>query len=287
MSLTTDQLERPDLVRAPAPGIYHDVPFHEYLGWDVPDQTRLKRCASSPAHYDAAQFKTPTDDMTLGSALHVAFLEPELMVEKVAKWTGARRAGKEWEAFLADNDGRYILTAGLHEKLVGMVRSLRRHPFVREWQRRIEAVEVSAVGAAWGFPMKGRVDAQTPDPIVDLKKVRSGDARGFTNAVMGFGYHIQAAVYRQLFDRERMVLLTVEDAPPFDVVPYELSPAFVRLGEREAQRLIARVRECEATGVWPGRSDFPIQLDPPEWAMSGMEVTIGGEAVFDDGEHPF
>lgn len=272
---------------AVANGIYHDVPFADYLAWDVPDQTRLKRCAASPAHYDATVVKKATDDMTLGSALHVAFLEPELMVEKVAKWEGDRRAGKEWEAFRDANSGRYILTAGLHDKLVGMVRSLRRHPFVREWQRRIEAVEVSAVGDAWGFRMKGRVDAQTPDPIVDLKKVRSGDARGFTNAVMGFGYHIQAAVYRQLFDRERMVLLTVEDAPPFDVVPYELSPTFIRLGEREAKDLIARVRECEAAGVWPGRSESPILLDPPEWAMNGAGVTIGGEAVFDDGQHPF
>lgn len=269
----------------PVLGMHQNVRFADYLAWDIPSQSSLKSMGHSPAHYratrDGERVMVPTDDMTLGSALHTVFLEPELILETVAHWEGGTRRGKEWQMFQEEHAGKYILTDNQYAKLAGMVGSMRKHPFVREWQSKIESVETSMVCDVHGLRMKMRCDALTPSPIVDIKKVASGDPRRFTNAVLDYGYHIQAAAYRRAFSRERYVLLTVESDPPYDVVPYELSPAFLRVGEQELTRLIGMVQACERTGNWPGRSESEVLLEPPEWAIPQTGVVFENQGEND------
>lgn len=267
-------------VRAPVPmtiGIHEDVPLADYLGWDCWSRSAIMAGQESMAHAHAAKNdeleRKITDDMVLGSALHTAFLEPELAATKIAVWTGAARRGGEWEDFKAANAGRSLLTGGQHEKLIGMVRSLRRHPEVRRWLAKIESTEVSAVGLLDGLMVKGRTDALTADPLIDLKKVVSGNKRTIGRTVYDFGYHIQAAVYTRLFKRSRFILMTVEDSPPYDVAPYELSPAFIGRGWDEARKVIDGIKECEATGLWPGRCSSIETLDEPEWLAPRVTIS--------------
>lgn len=259
-------------------GLHLGIDFETYLHWPFYSQSVLKEGRHSPAHLRAAwegeRVKVPTDDMILGTALHTVFLEPDLAAAKIVVWdaigAGGRslaRWGKQWNDFRAENFGKIILTEGQRQKVQGMVASLRHHPEVKKWRGRMEAVEVSAIGLVHGLRMKGRCDALTTDPLIDLKKVANADPRRIVNAVSDYGYDIQGYVYTQLFHRERWLLLCVEDEPPYDVTPYELSPAYLRVGKDKTLRLIERVLECEATGVWPGRSDVPVLLDPPEWEM--------------------
>lgn len=264
----------------PAPGIYRGIPEREYRAWPMLSQSLMKAGRASMAHMKAAVDagpSVPTDAMQLGTALHTAFLEPELMPTRVVRWEGGTRKGQRWDEFCDEHADKVILTPAAHEQVIGMVRSLRKHPVIRRWQAKIEDVEVSGVGSICGVPVKGRCDAMTPDPLIDLKKVRSGDARTFTSAVLGFGYHWQAYVYRKIFNRDRFVLATVEDKPPFDVVAYELSPAFLREGEREVVAVIDQWKFACDRGVFPGRSDEIVQLEIPEWAASGDLVTFGDE----------
>ena len=251
------------------PGIYPDVPFAEYLAWPYLSQSILKEGRSSMAHLWAAlsgeRFKEPTDEMVLGSALHCAFLEPQELDKRVVIWFGARRYGKVWDEFQLEHAGKIILTQGNYLALDEMLNALRRHPVVQHWSRTIKWTEVSALGDVAGVLMKGRCDALTPEPLVDLKKVASADPRLITKTILNFGYHIQAYIYRKLFDRDRFLLICVESSPPYDVVAYELSPGFLRQGEREALQLLERYQECMESGAWPGRSDEVVTLEPPEW----------------------
>ena len=260
-----------------------NLPFPAYLALPHWSQSSIKAMRQSPAHALHARdygMKKATDAMLLGSALHVAFLEPELMPTRVVLWDGPRRAGGDWEEFKAEHSGKIILTQALHRSLVGMVRSMRAHPFVREWAGKIEAVEVSAIGDVFGLKVKRRAVALTDDPLIDIKKVRSADPRAIANAVIEYGYDIQAHTYHTLFNRSRHVLLCVEDTEPFDVVPYELSPAFLGRGARETQRFIEQIHECEASGVWTGRSAVAVELDPPSWSVEPAKpITIGGKPL--------
>ena len=255
------------------PGLFPGVPFADYLQWPIPSQSTLKHGRESMSHLksamDGERFIEPTDDMILGTALHTAYLEPDEAAERIAVWAGGRRYGKEWTLFREANRDRIIITESQKYQLQGMVESLRKAEIVKALTMtdRIE-VELGAVGYFHNWLMKARCDAISTGAIIDLKKVRTADPRKFTYAAIEYGYHIQAAVYRRLFDRDRFILVCVEDQPPYDVVPYELSPAFVRAGETEAVKIIERAQECEKTGIWPGRSGGEVcQLEPPEWLL--------------------
>lgn len=267
--------------------IEYDIRFADYLTMPYLSQSTLKEGRLSMAHLKAAldreRTKEPTDDMLLGSALHTAFLEPEQLLDTVAKWTGKRRWGKEWDEFCTEHAGKIVITEDMNAKLTGMLRSLRRHARVREWLGKIEATEVVGLGDVRGVTMKGRCDALTVDPLIDLKKVRSCDERTVTRTILQFGYHIQGYVYRELFGRDRFLLLCVEDQEPFDVVAYELSPAFLRMGQQEAEELLDQYKECDSAGVWPGRSAEVVTVQPPVWADCGaLTITVDGEAAFGD-----
>lgn len=272
----------------PTPGIHKGVPFIDYLRWPILSQSVLKEGRESMAHLHAALLGhtaiEPTDDMILGSALHTAFLEPDLFSEKVALWNGKRRYGNEWDAFQWQHRGKAILTPGFYERCVGMVEALRRHPEVMAWQDRIEAVEVSCVGSVAGVPFKGRVDALTADPIWDIKKTRKTTDRAINATILAFGYHIQAYCYRELFNRDRFCLAFVEDRVPYDVRVVELSDTWLKIGEQETVGLLQSYQHCMKTGVWPGRSDTIEIIEPPTFLSdlysAADEITFEGEAAF-------
>lgn len=276
MALTPEQLE-----------LYEDIPFADYLQWTEMSQSVLKQGLDSMKHLKCALDKTvefiPTDEMILGSALHVCFLEPELMPNKVACFTGKARRGADWELFKEQNASKAILTEGMYERLQGMVRELRKDPTVKLWRSKIQGVEVSAKGMIGGIAFKGRVDALTDDPIWDLKKISSTDDRTISRSIWDYGYDIQAFIYTSIFKRTRFILGFVESEEPYDVRPIELSPQWLSIGRKRTMGLIRQVGECVKTKVWPGRSNGKIEMvEPPTWVEEqfATEVTIGGQKAF-------
>lgn len=264
-------------------GIHHGIPFTEYLALDLMSQSTLKQGRESMRHLKAAldgQVKiVPTDDMILGSALHTAFLEPARFGDHVVEWTGERRYGKAWDEYKTEHAGKAILTKGYYANLCGMVAALREHPEISKWLGCVEDVEVSAIGVIGSVKFKGRADALAGDVVLDLKKVSSTDDRSINNAIDDYGYHIQAAIYRRLFGRERFLFGFVEGTAPHDVRVEELSPAWLEIGEREMLDLVQRYQECTASGVWPWRSDTTGILEPPVWKLekgTGMKIDFGG-----------
>lgn len=260
--------------------IQKNVPFSAYLQIPRYSQSVLKYGQLSMAHLKAARDKervlVPTDAMILGSCLHTCFLEPDKAAERIAVWPEANgsRRGKDWQAFKEENADRYIITANAEEQLCGMLDSLRKHPVVKQWMSRIEGVEVGAIGEIDGLPMKGRCDALSDDPMFDLKKTTSCDYATVQRTVIKYGYDIQAAVYRRLFNRSRFVLLFVEDEPPYDVVAYELNSQMLKRADIQLRALIAQVKECEKSGVWPGRCDEIVELELPGWIQDQEQSYI-------------
>lgn len=259
------------LTEASAISLRRGVPLDEYLRWREWSQSAIKLVARSPKHAMATHRQErdtePTDAMLLGSALHCAFLEPDAAPDRVVEWTGKVRRGREWDAFRTENAEKIILTQGRYASLRAMLASLRAHPVVRAWSPRIEAVEVCATGVLCGVPIKGRCDALTCDPLIDLKMTRDGSLRGATRTAINFAYHVQAAMYCRLFQRERFVLLFVEDAPPYDCAAYELDEQAIRQGERLLEQYCLRIAECTMTDRWPGYGNEIQTLSLPDWAL--------------------
>lgn len=292
MNLSTQRALADIRDNIPDDGLYHDVPFADYLAWKLPSQSSLKAGRVTMAHLKAAldgeRTQKVTDDMTLGSALGVAFLEPAQMVGRVILWDpkNGSRKGAKWEAFKAEHANKAILTESMYKKLDGMVKSLRRNPAVRKWVSTIEAVEVSAVGKLEGVKVKGRADAlPVSGPIVDIKKVTSCDDRTIAAVVERLGYFIQGGLYRKLFKRTGFELLCVEGTYPHDVRRVTFSEKYLNDGYDTVTGILNGMKHCQQTGVWPGYGDEPLELDVPAYRDNGAdEITIGGEKAYGSAE---
>jgi hypothetical protein len=271
------------MTTAPAPGIYENIPFEDYLAWEPMSQTPLKNGLESMSHLkaskDGERVMKITDGMTLGSGLHAAFLEPNIAKDKIVEWTGSARRGKVWEAFKADHKSDIVLTPGMYSKLNGMLDSLRAHPEIKLWQDKIESVEVSGIAEIGGLLMKGRADGLPSDAIFDLKKTINTAEWAIHNTIKNYRYDIQGAVYCEIFNRSRFVLAFIEESPPYDVVVYELSPAYLRRGRKAAHEIISAWLGCEQDQIWPGRSDELMVIEPPEDYSIGSGVTMDGVEI--------
>lgn len=264
-------------------GTYPHMPFDQYLALRIWSQSTLKEARKSAAHARAAfdgYQQVATDAMQLGSALHLAFLEPEEAKEKIVTWEGKVRRGKEWDEFKALYQDKIILTINQTAQLAGMMQAMRANPYISAVSEMISDVEITEIGQACGLRCKGRIDALGfPDDEIgwDLKKVATADPFKFQRAIVDYGYDIQGALYCELFELDRFILIAVEEDPPHDVVPYELSPAMLRNGARKLEACAAVIRQAEKSGVWPGRSAAPVLLEPMEWDLIGS-VDFGSEA---------
>lgn len=260
-------------------GTFYQVPFADYLGWQLWSQSTIKEARKSAAHAKAARdFKAePTDAMVLGTALHLAFLEPEEAEEKIVTWEGKVRRGKDWDEFRSLYNDKIILTKNQTAQLAGMMQAMRANPYITEISKLISDVEITEIGQVCGLRCKGRVDALVGSTVFDIKKVANGDPLKFQRAIVDYAYDLQAAMYCELFECSTFILLTIEDEPPYDIVPYEMSPAMLRNGARKLEACAAVIRQAEKTGLWPGRSAAPVLLEPMEWDLIGS-IDFGSEA---------
>ena len=263
-----------------------NVPFADYLKWPHVSQSSLKEGRTSMLQMKSAMKneKVATDGMNLSSALHCAFLEPELLIEKVVLWDAGVRRGKMWDEFKAEHKGKIILTNGYYENLKGMLQQMRIHPEIRKWYARPGEVEVSHAAKINGVMVKGRVDKLTDDPIIDLKASDveldpANEYALFLRHLVRMGWHIQGAIYCRLFKRKRFILCVVPMKDPWDPVMFEITPELLEIGDHQALMLLAAWKLCCANNHWPGRSDELVRLDVPKWMQPQQEITTGGVPV--------
>lgn len=245
----------------------------------------LKHLGRSPAHY-RAQLLAPwedTDARKLGRAVHLAALEPELFRTGCALWTGARRAGKEWEAFRLAHAGQELLREEEHKQCLAIQRAVRSDATAAKYLARGRA-EVSlfwthvvpSFGGLDGFSIdcKGRVDFLAEVPaIVDLKTTRDASPEGFARECWRYQYHAQAAFYsdghRALTGKALpYVIVAVESAAPHAVTVFRLPEAALELGREAYKGLLQRLHLCRTTSHWPGYADAELELELPRWATA-------------------
>jgi exodeoxyribonuclease VIII len=258
----------------------------EYDALKALNYSRLKLLARSPAHLrhaDTGGEREDSDAMLRGRLVHLSALEPQLFESSVAVFTGARRAGKEWEAFLAANAGREIAPQSMVEDALRMALAVRQSaqaaPLLREGK-----AEHTVQFNVESQPCKARLDWVAtfdgrPVAIVDLKTAKDASPRGFGRAAWDAGYHTQGAWYVDALlasgETERELpyyLLAVESEPPHVVQLYEVPPEVLDVGRAEYARLFRRYVECCKSGVWPGYSEEGMLLQLPAWARAEVEA---------------
>ena len=272
--------------------IQSHISYEAYRALPGINVSSLKEMCRSPLHYRHRLTHPMTSDaLTLGTAAHIATLEPYRYADAVSVWdrktdTGraAPRSGKAWDAFVAEAGSRTIITADEDETARAIASAVRGTPAASRYLAD-GAPEVSMQWERDGQVLKGRVDWLTVldgvDVIVGLKTTRDCRPREFGVQSHRLGYHLQWAYYHDGFAAitgrvPQMVEIVVESAAPYAVAVYSIPEVVLNLGREEYEEALTLLRHCEQSGQWPGPVEHETELALPIWAYGAAdEITIG------------
>ena len=267
--------------------------FAEYLEIEAVNWSTLKEARRSPLHY-RHRVENPKEDTTrlaLGRATHTAVFEPDRFLLDYALFTGARRAGKEWDECCKANRGKTILKAEEYATCLAMRDAVRSHP--------VAGPALAPPGEAekvltWedpktGLPCKARLDWWRVGLLSDLKTTVDVSPRRFGMVAERMGYHGQMAFYRagliaNGLDAPPPRIIAVEAAPPHDVAVFRLDDDTLYAGEALVAELLALVAAGRFSGKWPGQCQEEIALELPVWAFPQDEDASGLGLTFAEQE---
>jgi hypothetical protein len=252
------------------------VNFNEYQQIQAINFSTLKYMAVSPLKYKymLEHPKPPTPDMLLGSAIHIAILEPEQLLLRCVLWEGDRR-GNKWKEFKAAHAGKIILTQSEYETCLDIKEAVLNHP---EAGTLIKGGK-SEVTVTWeddqtGLSCKGRIDHVTPEGhLVDLKTTKTDiDQRRFGASATHMFIHAQMAMYTDGLTvtnkaPEKQHIIAVEQLPPHDVAVFPMWDVPIDVGRKKYQSWLANLQECLMLDKWPGRYPEEVPFDMPSYAM--------------------
>jgi len=262
------------------PGIDYFISHEDYLAMDRLSASGIKQLLRSPAHYrEAVTHPTPpTPAQQLGTAVHIAVLEPERFLTSVrVRPTSDKRtkAGKEEHAEFDKQlpSGGIALHAEQYCRTTDMRNAVMANPYARALLENGKP-EGSIFWNADGVQAKARIDwlCEGHDVLLDLKTAKDASFEGFAKACGTYQYHVQHAWYlagaEQVgLGKRQFVFLVVESEPPHGVALYQLDNVAVTAGEARIQRALEIYRECRLSGVWPGYEESIQQLSLPRWAL--------------------
>lgn len=272
-------------------GVHLDMPSEVYHALPGVSATKLKKLhGSTPAHLKAYLDAKQTESTALikGTMAHAIILEPDKPLPGLAiepeeyapgkKWTYAANACKEWRA-TQEAAGLMVLSRKEHQEVFEMARAIAKHPVAGDYFRSGQA-EVSVVvhDQLNDIPVRCRFDwiPEVPNVICDLKTTRDASESGFTRLAYDLGYHIQAALYIDMWaavagkDDPRMEwkFIAVESDAPFAVNVFNASEEFIARGREHYTDAIALFAKCVRENSWPAYTPTEKQLNLPNWAKT-------------------
>jgi PDDEXK-like domain of unknown function (DUF3799) len=280
----------------PIAGFHHGLPYEQYAEWDAINFSRLKPILDTPSKckYGIDNPKAMTPAMKLGSALHVAVLEPARFESLFYICPPCDRKTTEGKALYAEAvekaNGKLVLREGSQTdaplmgevaKIRGMAASIRNLKSAAPFLNGTGQNEVSALwqDSETGLMCKGRFDRFLPEfelldgapVVVEIKSTKDGSDWAFGKEVDGYNYDAQAANYltgvKSITGKKAgHVFIVVENFPPYDAAFYMLGDQDLQTGLRKYRSMLSRYAECKKTNRWPGYEDKLKVLYLPGYA---------------------
>ena len=277
-------------------GIRTDISHEDYLSIPALSSSALKIVhEKSLLHYDYSRRhpRPPTDAMAMGTALHMMILEPDrartdvlcVPAEAPNRPTRIQLNAKKpspatleaidwWRAWNERTAGKTVLSPDHYAQAEGMAEAVRNHPsFDDLFTGGSSEVSLQWTDETYGMPCKCRFDYLTRDGwATDLKSCADASPGGFARASASFLYHFQDAHYRAGFEAMQgeplkcFLFVAVESEPPHAVGVYMMPENALNFARDRIDAIKARLREAQATNVWPGYSPNVQQLVYPKWA---------------------
>lgn len=266
--------------------------IHDYHKNDALSHSKLETFRRRPALFYKKYIEKslppiePSSAFRIGSAAHVAILEPDQYYARYARRPDGidRRttAGKAaFAAFEAANVGKIIIDGDEDDQVGSMERAVRDHPLasqllddgVAEATWRTEGPIGLQCRTDWYNPAGCELSQGRPY-VADLKTVESLDEDAFSNfekSVFRFGYHRQAGFYLPLITEITgapvwdFFFIAIEKVEPFGCAVYRLSDEAVSIGQDESIEDLRGIKACVDSGVWPNIDVKLHELGLPKW----------------------
>ena len=250
-------------------------------------------------------FKEPTDPMRMGSGTHCLLLEPEQFEERYCVIPDFHKSpenvtaqGKPTDSkattyyknavkeFAKSNSGREFVSRDQYDTMLHAIEALRSHG---EASRLIESCgdnrELTVFGEISGVQMKGRIDALSPQCIVDLKTTASVEPSQFGRMFANLHYGIKLAIYREVIRQSianrPVVVIAQELSGDYDTVVYDVPDCVLDNGLIKTKRILEDYKHAMKMSEWVGvdRGQARVPLLVPQWAMedSGDELVEWSE----------
>ena len=276
-----------------APCHIERLPCEIYHAHDSISNSGLRLVSRSPAHYKYQPAREPTRNMVIGSALHMAALEPHLFYDTYTLLRDApNRVCSEYKQAKKEFGEQFVLVASEVEKVEGIMSALQGNKEINDLLIIPGPTELSgfSVDPEHGVTCRHRFDKLTNCGIaIDLKTTIDARPDAFSRSVYNYGYHMQAAFYSDQHkwitgeELKDFVFIVIESESPFAVKMYRLDDESVEIGRYMYQKALATYAKCRESGIWPAYSNDGVEtLRIPEYAVYKYDQELADSMNFSE-----
>ena len=268
--------------------IHPTLPFSDYLAHPAWGSSSLRAMRQGPparVMYDRTNPREDTDATIFGTAVHAAFLTPDLFAASyIAKPDGMTFATKEGKAWRDENKGRIILPHDTYARVLACREALLRKPLVTLDGATAEA-SVFWNDESTDEACKGRPDWFDGEAVYDLKVSRHAGRpaalayRAHADGWMHQLAHNRAGLNANGNDVARGRLVVIAPEAPQYIYTLEVNIDALDLMHLENIQALRALRTCRLAGSWPDTPDEWARIDAPIFNESDVSALDGAEEV--------
>lgn len=255
-----------------------------YDGITALNYSGAKELLRSPAHYQSYlnQEREETKALRMGSLIHCAVLQPELLNEKFITAPEVDRRTKEGKETYAAFQSS--LKPGM--TVVSAEESAECHLIASHAKLALERIGVTFDQTELmfttdhnGVQLKCAIDGVSGDYLWDLKTTEDASPAGILKAIRAYRYNLQAYFYRLCYETafERRMLgfrfLFIEKAPPYATAVVEIGPELMSYAVADFEKALQTYRECTTLNSWPAYPD-DVQVIDIKGASASTPITF-------------
>jgi len=235
----------------------------------------------SPAHYQSRGSWESTRAKEMGTAIHTAFLEPDVFAHDFVIVHGSHaRTDKAYRDAKEYSGAAFTFTEDEGEKILGTQQSILTNKNARLMidEQHYTEISIFANDPETGVLVRVRFDLLTESGrCVDLKKTRDARSDEFQKAIWNYKYYRQAAFYSdvfQWFTGEKPISYewwAIEEEAPYALKIYEPDDFCLDAGRFEYRRALDTYAECVNSGIWNPYPSEKELIGLPTWVAYKLE----------------
>ena len=229
--------------------------------------SELKKIMITPAHYkhwkENPQEDTPA--LLFGRSAHKYILETYDFYTEFAVAPNVDRRTKEgkeeWARFVADSEGKDVITQEQFEQIDAMRNSAYATPFVAKLLSGDKELSFWGKDEDTGLVIKCRPDCITDfngkHILIDYKTCTDAENTKFYRDSIKFGYDLQLAYYRDILKQNTgldydVVIIAQEKTAPYATNVFQLSENYLENGRELYKEMLRIYKKCSESGNWYG-----------------------------------